>query len=381
MKKRSWLAISLLFGLNSLFADILYEGARSVIPPYLQEFGFDIVAVGLIVGLAEFVGYTVRLVSGYLLDRWRLYWTFLIAGYLGTITVPLMGLVSSQGALVVLIFLERIAKGIRSPAKSTIVSVLVDPDRRGSAFGLIEVLDELGAMLGPFALFLVFYFGHDIAYGLRLMLVFYMGVLGLQLLLPYLLFGQFQEGVQHEVGTDKFQSKVALGGSYWRFVIGVSLSFMFTFPIAINLVLGSGFLPLWNIPLLYLSVHLSDMFSAGIFGRLYRKNNLWVLYLPFILSPITLILLISRTELSVFASAIALGLILGIHESAVRARIADLSPAESRGRGFGIFYFCMGVASLLSNVLFSLVESSSLALLFGFGAIIVQVFSLRSVMG
>ena len=372
--KHSVFAISILFGLNSLFADILYEGARAVIPPYLQEFGFSIVAVGVIVGLAEFVGYTFRLVSGFLLDRWRRYWTFLLLGYLGTVTVPLMGMVSTQVGLVVLIFLERIAKGIRSPAKSTIVSVLVPADQRGKAFGLIEILDELGAMLGPLVLFLVFISGRDISFGLRMMLIFYMSVFALQLLLPYLLYGEFKEGIQvkEPEGT---KEKGTLGSSYWRFVIGVSLGFMFTFPIAINLVLSSDFLPLWNIPLLFLSVHLSDLISAGLFGRLYRKSNLWVLYLLFLFSPITLVLLVSRSEISVFVSAVSLGLVLGIHESAVRARIADLTPVEMRGRGFGIFYFCMGIASLMSNLIFSIVESASFVIIFGLGSIMAQVFA------
>ncbi|RMG25070.1 MAG: MFS transporter [Methanobacteriota archaeon] len=382
MKKRhSVFAISILFGLNSLFADILYEGARSVIPPYLQEFGLSLVAVGFIVGLAEFIGYAVRLLSGYFLDRWKLYWTFLVIGYLGTITVPLMGMVTATESLVLLIFLERIAKGIRSPAKSTIISVLVIPEERGKAFGMIEVLDELGAMLGPFILFLVFLMGNGISFGLRVMFIFYVGVLALQLFLPYFLYGQFREGLKTAESLTDPEMEGSLGSSYWRFVISISVSFMFTFPIAINLVLSSDFLPLWNIPLLYLAVHLSDMLSAGIFGRLYRKTNLWVLYFPFILSPITLILLLSKTEFSVFVSALALGSILGIHESAVRARISDLSPTGSRGRGFGIFYFAMGISSFLSNFLFSLIETSPLSWLFGIGAIMVQVFALRSIMG
>ncbi|MGB0071235.1 MAG: hypothetical protein WBQ11_24710, partial [Isosphaeraceae bacterium] len=53
-----------LLGVVSLFADMTYEGARSVTGPFLAVLGASGTAVGLIAGLGELIGYSLRLASG-----------------------------------------------------------------------------------------------------------------------------------------------------------------------------------------------------------------------------------------------------------------------------------------------------------------------------
>ena len=65
----------LLLGCVSLFADMTYEGARSITGPYLAILGANAMTVGFVSGFGEFIGYGLRLVSGYLADRTRRYWT------------------------------------------------------------------------------------------------------------------------------------------------------------------------------------------------------------------------------------------------------------------------------------------------------------------
>ena len=85
--KRKALQLILLFGLVSLFGDIIYEGARSVNGPYLKVLGANALAVGFIAGLGEFMGYGIRLLSGYFSDKTKSYWFFTIAGYAMLISV------------------------------------------------------------------------------------------------------------------------------------------------------------------------------------------------------------------------------------------------------------------------------------------------------
>ena len=56
-------------GLVSLFADMVYEGARSIIGPYLATLGASAAVVGAVAGIAEFIGYGLRVASGYLVQR------------------------------------------------------------------------------------------------------------------------------------------------------------------------------------------------------------------------------------------------------------------------------------------------------------------------
>ena len=92
IKKRTAFKLIFLFGLVSLFGDMVYEGARSVNGPYLKTLGANAAIVGLVAGLAEFLGYAVRLVAGYFADKTKAYWFFTFLGYGLLISVPLLAL-------------------------------------------------------------------------------------------------------------------------------------------------------------------------------------------------------------------------------------------------------------------------------------------------
>lgn len=55
----------ILLGFVSLFADFTYEGARSIIGLYLATLGASATLVGFVAGFGEFLGYSLRFVSGY----------------------------------------------------------------------------------------------------------------------------------------------------------------------------------------------------------------------------------------------------------------------------------------------------------------------------
>lgn len=68
-QKRIAFHFIILLGIVSLFGDITYEGARSIVGPYLAVLGASAVVVGVVAGLGEFIGYALRLVFGYLAGR------------------------------------------------------------------------------------------------------------------------------------------------------------------------------------------------------------------------------------------------------------------------------------------------------------------------
>ena len=67
--KAGALKFVVLIGIISLFADMTYEGARSITGPYLAVLGASGTAVGIVAGFGELVGYGLRLVSGFISDR------------------------------------------------------------------------------------------------------------------------------------------------------------------------------------------------------------------------------------------------------------------------------------------------------------------------
>src|SRR3981081_2000961 len=80
-------------GLVSLLADVTYEGARSITGPFLGSLGASAALIAAVAGFGEFLGYTLRLVSGYAADRTRSYWALTITGYVvNLLAVPALAL-------------------------------------------------------------------------------------------------------------------------------------------------------------------------------------------------------------------------------------------------------------------------------------------------
>lgn len=93
ISKEAALKFVVLIGVVSLFADMTYEGARSVTGPYLAILGASGTVVGIVAGLGELIGYGLRLASGYISDRTGRYWAVTIVGYVVNMAaVPLLAL-------------------------------------------------------------------------------------------------------------------------------------------------------------------------------------------------------------------------------------------------------------------------------------------------
>jgi hypothetical protein len=117
--------------------------------------GFD---GGIRLGLGEFIGYALRLVTGYISDKTKRYWPITIIGYaINLIAIPALALAPGLGWVYAcgLIVLERFGKAIRSPAKTTLASFAASEVGAGKGFALQEVLDQIGAFIGPLMLFIV----------------------------------------------------------------------------------------------------------------------------------------------------------------------------------------------------------------------------------
>jgi len=148
--KRGAFYFIILLGLVSLLADVTYEGARSVTGPYLGLLGASSAVVGFAAGFGEMLGYAFRLVSGYWADRTHRYWLLTIVGYaLNLLAIPLLAFVGNWQVAVLLLILETLGKGLRTPARDVMLSQATKQVGRGFGFGLHEAMDQIGAVAGP----------------------------------------------------------------------------------------------------------------------------------------------------------------------------------------------------------------------------------------
>ncbi len=151
----------LMVGVMSFFADFTYEGSRSIIGPYLGLLGAGALAIAVITGFGEFLGYGLRLFSGRRADRTGRYWPITIGGYvLQMSVVPLLALAGSWQVAALLIILERVGKATRNPPRDAMLSHAAKEMGYGWGFGVHEALDQFGAMFGPLLVALVLVIAH-----------------------------------------------------------------------------------------------------------------------------------------------------------------------------------------------------------------------------
>ncbi len=161
-----------LSGVVSLFADMTYEGARSITGQFLGTLGASALAVGFVSGFGELAGYAVRLASGLLTDRTRRYWTITITGYMINLAaVPILALTGRWAIAASLMIAERIGKGIRSPARDAMLSHAASEVGAGWGFGLHQAMDSTGAMLGPLIVAAVLYMRGGYRTGFAVLLI------------------------------------------------------------------------------------------------------------------------------------------------------------------------------------------------------------------
>src|SRR5487761_498361 len=114
--RRRAVVFIVLIGCVSLFADMTYEGGRSIAGPFLGTLGASAVGVSVVAGLGEFLGYGVRYFSGRAADRHGRYWPIMLTGYVvNLLSVPLL---AWAGAWRVGMFVRRaegVGRAIRAP--------------------------------------------------------------------------------------------------------------------------------------------------------------------------------------------------------------------------------------------------------------------------
>lgn len=124
-----------LLGVVSLFADMTYEGARSITGPYLGLLGASGTIIGVVAGFGELIGYALRLVSGFIADKTGKYWTITLLGYgINMIAVPLLALAGHWELAAFFTIAERMGKAIRTPARDAML--LARNCRDGTRMGI-----------------------------------------------------------------------------------------------------------------------------------------------------------------------------------------------------------------------------------------------------
>jgi hypothetical protein len=332
----------------ALFGDMTYEGARGLVGPYLGWLGASAATVGFAAGLGEFLGYALRLVTGWLADRARAHWPLVIFGYgLNLVAVPGLALVGSWQAAVALVLLERVGKAVRAPARATLVSHAARQIGVGKSFAIDEALDQIGAVSGPLLTALAVWVVRGEPVGAQFRVAF--GVL----LLPAILnLGLVLRARARFPRPEEFEPPSAphhqrLGGLFRCYVVAAMLMALgFSDWALIALHAGkAGLADAAALPLLYAGAMAVDAIAALVVGTLFDRHGLLVLAATTLVSAAAAPLVFGEPALTrVLAGTACWAVGMGAQESIFKATIALLVPREERARAYGLFFALFGVA-------------------------------------
>ncbi len=359
LQRRAYRLIVLL-GLVSLFGDISYEGVRGVTGPYLALLGASAVAVGLVAGLGEFAGYTLRTAFGYLADRFRLHWLLTVIGYSLIATLPLLAFVHSWELAATLIVLERFGKALRTPARDAILSHAASQVGRGKGFGIHEALDQLGALIGPVIFAVALTFDGEAGYRLGFALLTIPVLLAIVILV--LAWKQEPEpeslesaapGLHRLTGGDGSRR---LGGAFWRYTLFTALTTLGFVPFALLSyhVEQTGRFGPPLIPLLYAVAMGVDGVIALIAGWGYDRFGLRTLAAVPVCIALGTAAALQSTTLFILAGVVVWGIAMGLVETTMRAAVGELSAPSARGLAYGVFNTVFGTAWLAGGAVLGL---------------------------
>jgi len=153
-----------MLGWVSFFTDMATAMIQPILPIFvviiLHE-GMD--KLGIIVAVATFFSYALRLLSGYISDRYGIVKPLVVGGYaLSALSKPLIGLSHGYTSVASLQTFERVGKGLRSAPKDVMIARYSKTNASGKTFGFHKMMDISGELSGTVILFaLLWYFGQS----------------------------------------------------------------------------------------------------------------------------------------------------------------------------------------------------------------------------
>ena len=373
----------ILFGIVSLFSDMTHEGASSIRGAYLALLGASAGTIGFISGLGELIGYSMRYVFGKITDRTRKYWPMVIFGYiLDILAVPALALVGEGGwiAAAALLVIQRMGKAIKKPAKDTIMSFAASQEGVGKSFGIQEMLDQIGAFLGPVFLYLVMLFKTDgTTFEIYRTAFAFLAIPGfITILLLFITKREFPNPEAFEPEAKKEEAFV-MKKSFIYYIVGISFFAFGCMDYALVIMhisknftgLGGSYetfrlISEETLPLLYAGAMLVDAVAALIFGHIYDKKGVRVLVISTIISaPFSLFIFGFKSELALLFGLVLWGIGMGAQESILKAAVTSMVPKKNRATGYGIFECSFGIFWFLGSWVLGVIYSKSLPLMIG----------------
>ncbi len=345
-------------GFVSMLMDISSEMIHSLLPLFMvTSLGASVAAVGLIEGLAESTALVVKVFSGALSDYLAKRKGLAVLGYsLGALSKPLFALSTSLGGVVTGRLMDRLGKGIRGAPRDALVADIAPAHLRGSAFGLRQALDTVGAFVGPsLAVVLMLAWSNDFR------AVFWIAAVPGALAVALLFFGLREpprERAEKRTNPIVRANLARLGPGYWWVVLAGAVFTLGRFSEAFLVLRAQQIgIPIALVPLVMVAMNVIYAASAYPFGKLSdRVSHRKLLGLGLVVLVAADLVLASGDSRTGLLVGVALwGIHMGMTQGLLATMVADTAPPELRGTAYGVFNLVSGLAMLAASVLAGIV--------------------------
>ena len=352
----SAMAFIVLMGIVSMFSDMTHEGASSIMGAFLSMAGASAAAIGFVSGLGEFIGYGLRILTGFVADKTKRYWPLIIVGYVVDMgAIPLLALIPKGGWMwaCALIIVERAGKAIKKPAKDTLTSFAASQTGQGKGFAIQEFLDQIGAFIGPIILYVTMKLAGSMdpfrLYGLCFLILGIPAVITIALVVISKF--KFPNPEKFEAPS-KTSEPFKMKKPFVLYLVAISLFAMgyIDFNMITMHTAKLGLIDEKSLPLLYALAMGIDAFSALFFGWLYDKRGIRTLaWSTLIAAPFAVLIFGVTSRTALIIGVLLWGIGMGAQESIMKSAVSSIVPKEGRSTGFGIFQTAFGLFWFLGS--------------------------------
>ena len=339
--------------LTSFFNDIGTELIFPLLPAFLTGvLGASAEALGLMEGIADAIAASLKLASGYVLQRWPRPKGVALAGYsLSSLLRPLVALAAAPWQVLLIRAGDRVGKGIRGTAADTLLADATRDGESGRVFGSNRAWDNLGALVGPLAATgLLYLYEGDLR-----------SVFAWAWVPGILAVGALAIGVKRPpvpvlaaVAVPDPEVRVALPAGFWAY-LGATAVFALASSSDAFLLLRANALGVKPalIPTLWVLLNLVKAVSAYPLGevadRLGAAPTLVAGFLWYALSYAAFALAAPGVEIWILFPLY--GVFYGLTEGVGKALVAQLAPAQRKAWAFGLYNAVVGLMALPAGLL------------------------------
>jgi len=350
-----------LLGIAALLNDTASEMIYPLLPVFLSTtLGASPAVVGLIEGLADGLASILKYFSGWWSDRAKRRKPLIVTGYgLAAASRALIASATMWPLVLTARLIDRTGKGMRSAPRDAMISDVTPREDRGRAYGFHRALDHTGAIVGPLlALFFMQLVGVDLR---TMMFIAVIPGAAAALMLAVLLREQRDEGGRLQddpSSTPSFSPPPSSFPSFRSAIVAIALFSLANSSDAFLLLQAhAAGVSAAMLPLLWAAHHvIKSLFSTRAGALSDRVDRRWLLVAGWTSYAAIYFLFPFASTLTTFVILfVAYAIPFTLSEGAERAWIADLVPAEARGKSFGIYYLANGLCVLAGTALFGII--------------------------